>query len=154
LVESLTNAFLDSEGDLTEVTRALVTAPQAWAPETKKLRTPVEFVVAAARLTGKPVDPLAIAGPLQALGQPLWNPSGPNGFPDRNEYWATPAGMKGRLDVAAHLGEAAATADRLDLMAEAFGTAVSDATREAVGRAESRQQAVAILLMSPEFQRR
>ena len=36
----------------------------------------------------------------------------------------------------------------------AFGEAVSRETREAVSRAESRPQALALLFMSPEFQRR
>jgi uncharacterized protein (DUF1800 family) len=39
----------------------------------------------------------------------------------------------------------------LDLIA---GEAVSPETRQTVARAETRQQAFALLLMSPEFQRR
>lgn len=154
LVERLAKAFLDSEGDLGELARTLIKSPEAWVGETKKLRTPVEFLLAAARLTGPPTDSLTIGGPLLALGQPLWNPSGPNGFPDRSDFWATPEGMSTRLDVAARLGEAAAKQEPAELMAEAFGGFVSDATKEAVARAGSRQQAIAILMMSPEFQRR
>ena len=126
----------------------------SWSAETTKLRTPVEFLVAATRLTGKPTDPMAVVGSLPALGQPLWNPSGPNGFPDRNDAWATPEGMKSRLNIASRIGEQAGAADPKALLKEANGDAVSDATRLAVQRAESKQQAVAILLMSPEFQRR
>jgi uncharacterized protein (DUF1800 family) len=131
-----------------------VTAPEAWTQEASKVRSPVEFVVAAARLTGKPTDPMAVMQPLTALGQPLWNPSGPNGFSDRSDSWMTPAGMKGRLDLAARLGDAAGAADPMALLAEVAGEAASDATRLAVQRAASRSQGVAILLMSPEFQRR
>ena len=35
-----------------------------------------------------------------------------------------------------------------------FGSTVSPDVRQAVARAESRQQALALLFMSPEFQRR
>lgn len=154
LVDTLTKVFLATEGDLAAVVRALVQAPESWTTEPTKLRTPIEFVVAAARLTGKPVDPQAIVGPLPALGQPLWNPSGPNGFPDRADAWATPEGLKTRLNVAARIGEQAGGADPMQLLQEATAGAVSEATRLAVQRAESKPQAVAILLMSPEFQRR
>ncbi len=154
LVERLRKTFIDTGGDLGAVTRALVTATDAWSLAPSKLRSPVEFVVAAARLTGKPVDPLQVLQPLPALGQPLWNPSGPNGFSDRTDAWQTPTGMKNRLDIAARLGDAASAADPMGLLAEAAGESASDATRLAVQRAASRAQGVAILLMSPEFQRR
>ena len=83
LVDLLTQTFTNTGGDLGAVTRALVTAPEAWTSGATKIRTPVEFIVAANRLTGTRGDPYATVGLLQALGQPLWNPSGPNGFPDR-----------------------------------------------------------------------
>jgi uncharacterized protein (DUF1800 family) len=154
LVERLRQTFVDTGGDLAAVTRALVSAPEAWSAEATKLRSPVEFLVAAARLTGKPTDPMAVMQPLTALGQPLWNPSGPNGFSDRTDAWATPAGMKARLDVASRLGDGAGASDPMMLLAEVAGDAASDVTRLAVQRAASRAQGVAILLMSPEFQRR
>src|SRR4029077_6104167 len=60
LVERLTKAFIDTGGDLAAVTRALVHTPGAGAVGATKPRSPVEFLVAAARLTGKPTDPLAV----------------------------------------------------------------------------------------------
>jgi uncharacterized protein (DUF1800 family) len=154
LVERLTRSFLDTDGDLGQVMQTLLTSPEAWTAEARKMRSPVEFLVAAARITGAHGDPLAFMPPLQALGQPLWNPSGPNGFPDRADAWATPEGMKTRLDVASRLSDAAAAADPMALLTEACGTDVTDVTREAVRRAESRKQGVALLLMAPELQRR
>jgi uncharacterized protein (DUF1800 family) len=154
LVEKLSRAFIDSDGDLAAVSRTLLEAPESWDFGVRKIRMPVEFIVAAARLTGRPADPLALAGQLGPLGQPLWNPSGPNGFSDKEAFWASPEGMTTRLDIAARIGQQSGNADPMRLLREAFGPEVSAATREAVGRAESRQQAVALLLMSPEFQRR
>ena len=89
------------------------------------------------------------------LGQPLWSPAGPNGFADTNDGWASPEGMKLRLDIAAQIaarvGDAFDPRDLLDVIA---GDAASKETRPTIERAESRQQAMALLLMSPEFQRR
>jgi uncharacterized protein (DUF1800 family) len=46
------------------------------------------------------------------------------------------------------------TLNPLDLLDESAGTAASPETRQAIARAESKQQGLAILLMSPEVQRR
>jgi len=65
------------------------------------MRSPQEFLIGALRLLGaKPDNPNAFLGNLAALGQPLWGPPGPNGFSDLEAPWASPEGMKTRLDVA------------------------------------------------------
>ena len=68
------------------------------------MRSPYEFLVATGRLLARvPEDPGAYLGGLNLLGQPLWSPAGPNGFPDTNAAWAAPEGMKLRLDIAAQV---------------------------------------------------
>jgi uncharacterized protein (DUF1800 family) len=64
--------------------------------------------------------------------------------------------MKSRLDVASGLARQAAgkIGDPRQRLVEVLGTNVSEATRQAVARAESKPQALALMLMSPEFQRR
>jgi uncharacterized protein (DUF1800 family) len=83
------------------VTLALIDAPEAWTARLTKMRMPYEFLVAAMRITGRvPEDPGALLNPLSMLGMPFWTPPGPNGFPDTAAAWASPEGMKLRLDVA------------------------------------------------------
>ncbi|MDJ1159258.1 DUF1800 family protein [Chelatococcus sp. SYSU_G07232] len=155
LVERLTRTFRDSDGDLAALSLALVEAPEAWVPEAHKLRLPYEFLVAALRTTGRKVEAPPLLAALAGMGQPLWTPSGPNGFPDTVAAWVSPEGVKARLDVAAALGrQAAGGPSPPDLVDAVLGAACSRETRQAVARAESRAQAVALLLMSPEFQRR
>ena len=117
---------------------------------------PYEFLVATGRLLARiPEDPGRYLGGLNVLGQPLWSPPGPNGFPDSNAAWAAPEGMKLRLDISAQI--ASRLGDSIDprtLLEFALADAASQETRRTVERAESRQQALALLLMSPEFQRR
>jgi uncharacterized protein (DUF1800 family) len=85
----------------------------------------------------------------------LWTPAGPNGFPDTSAAWAAPEGMKLRLDIASQMGaRLGPNIDPLDLLEFAAADAASTETRRTVERAESRQQALALLLMSPELQRR
>jgi uncharacterized protein (DUF1800 family) len=112
--------------------------------------------VATGRLLAQtPQDPGRYIGGLNMLGQPLWTPAGPNGFPDSNAAWAAPEGMKLRLDIAAQVASHIAdSVDPRDLLEVAAADAASSETRQTIERAESRQQALALLLMSPEFQRR
>ncbi len=90
------------------------------------------------------------------MGQPFWQPSGPNGYADTNAAWASAEGIKTRIDVAAGWGRQRANAvtDPNGLAADVIGPLLSSETRQTVARAESRPQAIALLLMSPEFQRR
>jgi uncharacterized protein (DUF1800 family) len=138
------------------MTLALVDSDEAWSAPLTKMRNPYDYLVATGRLLAHvPEDPSPYLGGLSVLGQPLWSPAGPNGFPDTNAAWAAPEGMKLRLDIAAQVASRVGnTIDPRDLLESAFADAASVDTRRTVERAESRQQALALLLMSPEFQRR
>src|SRR5216683_459400 len=156
LVARLQETFRKSDGDLKALTVALVDSDEAWQAPLTKLRNPYEFLVATGRLLARiPDDPGNYLGGLNLLGQPLWSPSGPNGFPDTNAAWAAPEGMKLRLDISAQLASRVADkVDSRDLLELVAADAASEETRRTIERAESRQQALALLLMSPEFQRR
>jgi uncharacterized protein (DUF1800 family) len=156
LVARLQEVFRKSDGDLKALAAALVDSDEAWRAPPTKMRSPYEFLVATGRLLSQvPDEPSRYLGGLNLLGQPLWTPAGPNGFPDTNAAWAAPEGMKLRLDisaqVASRLGD---NVDPRDLLELAAADAASPETRRTIERAESRQQALALLLMSPEFQRR
>ena len=156
LVERLTKTFRDTDGDLAELSMALIQDDDAWRAPMTKMRSPSEFITAIVRATGVlPPEPQPILGALLALGMPTWTPPGPNGFPDTAAAWASPEAMKVRLDVAWRAAQRSKdTGQPIALLEQVAGAAASNETREAVGRAESRQQALAILFMSPEFQRR
>ena len=156
LVEKLAKIFLDTEGDLKAVYFAILDSDEAWSAPLTKVRAPQEFLIAATRLIGRmPEFPGQINGGSALLGQPMWEPPGPNGFSDVSATWAGPEGMKVRLDIssewARRLGDATHPKDLLEM---ALGDAVSGETHAAVLQAESKQQALTLLLMSPEFQRR
>jgi uncharacterized protein (DUF1800 family) len=153
LVDRLTTRFLETDGDLKEVARALVIAPEAWAPEQVKIKHPAEWIVAALRATGQNGAVQRIVGALNLLGEPLWRPPAPKGFSEDSAAWLS--GVPQRLDIANTFAQR--VADRLDpnAIAEAtIGPLASAETRSAIGRAESKPQALTMLLMAPEFLRR
>jgi uncharacterized protein (DUF1800 family) len=121
-----------------------------------KIRSPYEYLIAIGRLMARiPEDPGRYLNGLNILGQPLWTPAGPNGFADTNAAWAAPEEMKLRLDIAAQVASRIGDSlDARDLLDIAMSDAASQDTRQTIARAETRQQAFALLLMSPEFQRR
>jgi uncharacterized protein (DUF1800 family) len=145
----------DTNGDLGEAARALVRLPQAWSPGTK-FRTPFDYTVATHRLMDfmPPETPPFLPGAMGALSQPVWGAPLPNGWPDRAQDWTAPDAMIRRIDwayaMAGHLGDR----NPVDLAVTALGPAMKPATLAAMRNAGSRRDAFALLLTSPEFQRR
>jgi uncharacterized protein (DUF1800 family) len=87
------------------------------------------------------------------LGEPLWRPPAPNGFADQDAAWID--GMAQRLDIATQAaGRFGSQIDPKGLLEAALGPLASAETRQTVNRAESRPQALALVFMAPEFQRR
>jgi uncharacterized protein (DUF1800 family) len=154
LVERLAKRFLATQGDLKEVAKAMVAAPEAWEAPRAKLKRPGEWVVGMLRAVG--VTPPDIGPVMQAhnlLGEPLWRPPAPNGFADESAPWLD--GLTQRLDIANQFARRlGAEADPRDVFEQALAPLASTETRQAILRAESRPQALALLFMAPEFQRR
>jgi len=154
LVERLAKRFLATQGDLKEMAKTLVTSSEAWDAPRNKLKRPGEWVIAALRAVG--VTPPDIGPVMQAhnlLGEPLWRPSAPKGFADDSAPWLD--GLAQRLDIANQLARrVSGQADPREVFEEVLGPLASTETRQAITRAESRPQALALLFMAPEFQRR
>ncbi|MGL9621133.1 DUF1800 domain-containing protein [Bradyrhizobium sp. U531] len=154
LVEQMAKRFRDTDGDLKQVAIAMVSSDEAWRPPPAKLKRPSEWVVGMVRATGiTQVDPVLYTGGQQLLGEPLWRPSAPKGYPDDEASWIDGVGR--RLDIANNFAERiSGMADPQAIIEDVFASQISSEVKQAVGRAESRQQALALLFMSADFQRR
>jgi uncharacterized protein (DUF1800 family) len=153
LVDKLEKTFKDSDGNLKEMAKTLVSADESWSTERTKLKPPSEWIIGILRLTGAQLILGRVLTAQAALGQPLWRPPAPNGFPDSQAAWID--GVLHRLDVATDIaGRLPPSIEPLALLDIGLGPLASVETRTAVARAESRAQAVAILAMAPEILRR
>ena len=135
LVERLAGTFRDSDGDLKEVAKALIAAPEAWSPTQVKLKRPMGGGDGARERPARDPGGCARSG---ALGQPIWRPPSPKALPTTSAWIDT---MGQRLDIANNFAERAA--ERVDpnaVVETALGPMASAETRTAVARAESRQQ--------------
>jgi uncharacterized protein (DUF1800 family) len=153
LVDRLTQRFLDTDGELKEVTAALIAAPESWAAEQAKIKRPGEWIVAALRATEEPGDTVRIIRAQALLGEPLWRPPAPKGFSDDNAAWLD--GLGQRLEIANSFSRREGLAHEPEAVLEAaLGPLASAETRRTLARADTRPQALTLLLMAPEFQRR
>jgi uncharacterized protein (DUF1800 family) len=154
-VEHITAAWRDSEGALSEVARALVTAPSAFAPGAKIQDAGGIPPFISRALNAPPPDPRQLFTGYVALGQAPFAAPSPAGWPDQAEDWASPDAVLKRLDFASSLAERVGQAGRPRERAPlVLGERLSADTALAIARAESAEQGLTLLLMSPEFQRR
>jgi uncharacterized protein (DUF1800 family) len=155
-VERVARAFLKSGGDLPHVYAALIEAPEAWSADMRKFKTPEDFVFSTLRaLNVSPRQPEEVVRSFEILGQRQYTPGSPAGWPDTSKSWDGSDALMHRVlwasRVAARYEQGI---DPADIAASSLGSYARPATVAALRRASSSSQALALLLMSPEFQRR
>ena len=172
VVERAARVFLETKGDLREMTRSIITSPEFFSAEARraKVKTPLEFVASAVRASNAAVNnPQQLVQALRTLGMPLYGAQPPTGWGDTAMDWVNTGALLGRLNFAVQLAGGQLRGVRVtvrDLAADTseasrnalvehllLGTA-SDATRNTLAKAESPQQLLALTLGSPEFQKR
>lgn len=154
LVERMAKVFSDTDGNLKAVAKAMVSSDEAWDAPAGKLKRPSEWMIGMVRATGlTEADPVRFTGGQAVLGERLWRPTSPRGYPDDEASWIDGVGR--RLDAANNFAERlSGRIDPQDVIENVLGSQVSPEAKQAVGRAESRQQALALLFMSAEMLRR
>jgi uncharacterized protein (DUF1800 family) len=155
LVEKLETTFRKTDGDLGAVTKALVTSDEAWTAPARKIVPPVDLVVTISRSLSFTTNAGEMLRLATQLGQPLWQAPSPKGWPDDDEGWANPSAIRERLRLAEQVARTLTkTADPRELAEDVLGPDMAPETRQAIARAETREQGLELLIMSPEFQRR
>lgn len=155
LIDRLAATFKKTDGDLAAVTKALVASPEVWEAKPRKVVPPFDFAVSLVR--GFAVRPKAaeIARIAGALGQPTWAVPSPKGWPDDDNAWMGPSAVRERLRVAEVLARQMDKLTDPRTLADALlGDTLTEESRQAIARAESRDQGFEILVMVPEFLRR
>jgi uncharacterized protein (DUF1800 family) len=158
LVARLEASWRQTGGELPALYRTLVEAPEAWAAQPAKLKTPEEFVISSARLLrlGDAAFARVPDGGVTSLGQRVQAAPSPAGWPDRAEEWLGPDAVWKRVEwatrVADRLGRRGA--DARALAQASLGPLLQEDTARQIERAADAPQALALLLLAPEFQRR
>jgi uncharacterized protein (DUF1800 family) len=156
LVERMSRAYLSSRGHLPAVYRALIDTPEAWAAGQPKFKTPWDWTVSSLRGLGRrDLGKMDAAPLLNQLGQPVWRPGSPAGYDDLSASWAAPDALMRRVELAQRFAASAGgQLDARELAPKLLAGQLTPATATALAQAESGPTALALLLVSPEFQRR
>jgi uncharacterized protein (DUF1800 family) len=155
-VERVAHAFRKSGGELPHVYAALIEAPEAWHAGMRKFKTPEDFVFSTMRaLNVSPHQPEEVVRSFDLLGQRQYVPGSPAGWPDTSKSWDGSDALMHRVLWASRAASRYERGiDPVELAASSLGSYARPETLTALRRASSSSQALALLLMSPEFQRR
>jgi uncharacterized protein (DUF1800 family) len=157
LVERLAADFENSGGDLSSLYRTLVASPEPWAAEPAMFKSPWDWTVSMLRgLRAEALGPRQnVAGIFAQLGQPLWRPGSPAGYDDRVATWAGSAALMQRVELASRVaGRIGDRADARRLAPLLLADALTPAAAQAIARADSPGQGLAMLFATPAFLRR
>jgi uncharacterized protein (DUF1800 family) len=162
LVNLAAARFRETGGDIREVVRAIVTSPEFFARTAyrAKVKTPFEFVSSAVRaVSADTVNAQPLAQAIRDLGMPAYQCQPPTGYADRADAWVNTGALLNRMNFAVALTSGRMrgirTASPGDVIIEqVLAGDLSEATRSTVARATDPSQMAALLLGSPEFQKR
>src|SRR5205809_803222 len=105
-VDDAVAAWKRSSGDMAEVLRAIFHGPDFWAAANvrAKVKTPLEFVVSAARaVAAEPDTSPRLAQVVARLGEPLYLHVAPDGYPEREAAWVNSGALLDRMNAAVAL---------------------------------------------------
>jgi uncharacterized protein (DUF1800 family) len=171
LVDRAAARFRETKGDIREVVRTIVTSPEFFAADAyrAKVKTPFEFVASAVRATSADsTNAMPLVQAMRELGMPPYQCQPPTGYADRADAWVNTGALLSRMNFAVALTDgrmrglraptslvnAPIETARDTIADQVLAGDLSSSTRTTVDKASGPSQAVALLLGSPEFQRR
>jgi uncharacterized protein (DUF1800 family) len=101
LIKKAAAVFMETEGDLSKVYTAILTAPEFFSREhfRAKFKTPLQFVVSTLRITNAKIeDAKDTCHVLGKMGQPLYMCNDPTGYFDQAERWMDAGVLTSRWD--------------------------------------------------------
>ncbi len=155
-IERIAKTFRETDGDLSAVSTALVDLDASWQSPLSKVKSHYEFLIAAHRAIGaQNVGPREIIRPLTELGQVPFAAPSPQGWGDTAADWVAPEALIRRIEWVRRFSATRPVTMPSDvILDDLIGPVATDPTRTEVGRAPSGDAALALILASPEFQRR
>lgn len=157
-VARLADVYLATGGDLGEVYRALIGLDSLWQSPLSKFKQPWDYGLSSLRVLNVMPDgdiARALFRQVRAMGQPPYMPPGPQGWYDRADDWADASSLLNRIEWAQIVARLAVRDnDPEDVAARALGPLLRADTRRLMDDARNDEEALALLIASPEFQYR
>jgi len=160
-VARLQESFTSTGGDLRALAETIVDDPRAWTSRPAKVRSPVEYTTAALRLLAWPHEGdrekqvKGVMGATRMMGEFPFGAASPKGWPDNSDAWSGPDALLNRIEWAKELGaRMPQNVDAVSVAEMGLGPLLTAGTRAAIKACPNAGEAVALLVSSPEFQRR
>ncbi|MBO6505556.1 MAG: DUF1800 domain-containing protein [Kordiimonadaceae bacterium] len=151
-IDVVANVFLTTGGDLNSVHTAVLGLPGAWVPNFSKFRQPEEFLIAVGRSVGIPSQFEALVpNILNEMGQMIYGPPSPAGWPDVGGYWLSGQSVLRRADVSFVTGRQLGGMDSVALLEDLYGELLSTETHDTLAGVRSQITGLSMALASPEL---
>jgi uncharacterized protein (DUF1800 family) len=101
LVSRMAHTFLSTHGDIPSVLKTMLHSPEFWSPAIyqAKVKTPLEYVVSAARASGTDVtNPQPLINALNQMGMPLYACVPPTGYSAKSDEWVSTGALVTRMN--------------------------------------------------------
>jgi uncharacterized protein (DUF1800 family) len=101
LIDRATKRYLDTDGDIREVVRTIVTSPEFFSRSAyrSKVKGPFELVASALRAVGADADStMRSVQAVAFLGQPIFGHQAPNGWPETGGAWMNAGAILNRIN--------------------------------------------------------
>lgn len=166
LVQALAATWHETQGDLPQVYRVLVTHPALASTLRQKVRQPYDLVIAGFRALGitgaqisaleHPANARMTFDILNSMGQPWARQTGPDGWPEEAGAWIAPQLLAARINWAMRMPRVMLEElpDPRELLQTALGGTQSEALAWAVPKAETAAEGITLILASSDFNRR
>jgi uncharacterized protein (DUF1800 family) len=102
----MAKTFLSTDGDIAALLNTLFHAPEFWDANIyrAKVKTPVEFVVSAARAGNADIENMQpLANAVREMGMPLYGCVTPNGYSWQSDTWVSTNALVNRMNFALSL---------------------------------------------------
>lgn len=153
-VYAMEQCWKANNGNIPKVLEAMIIHSDAQIPKRLKFKTGREFMISALRASGiTSLKAKKAVGSLSLLGQQPFKAGSPKGYSDKEMDWNGPSALMTRIEWTNQVSKKYRH-DIEPLIIRVFAQHSNEDHIKAVKRAESKQQAVALALLSPEFLRR
>jgi uncharacterized protein (DUF1800 family) len=155
MVNRMASAYLKNGSQLEPMYHVMINSDEAWSPQARKFKTPLEFVISACRSTGISLrgHERHVYSLLERMGHLPFMSRSPEGYGDTFADWSGPDALFKRLQAASTIAEwAPRNINVLDIAKVSLGNSPDNETISAIQRAESSHQALSMLFACPAFQ--
>lgn len=158
VIRKLEQTFKRTDGDLADMMRTIIGMRETWVNPLPKVKTPYEMIVSSFRALGASPDVLdfkRIAQSLALLDNVPFQAPSPQGWPDTAQDWLSPNATISRVEWCHAFAQVIRPTENPLKLAQNVMAGVANAdTLLWIERAPSPVDGLALMLASPEWQRR